>query len=99
MGGGQELQQVEVGAINAFRVDDTTFNFTVAIDGGLRRRAVVAIQILIALIVLSLAVRPPGAKVRDERVTSMPAELVGIADTTTSFARIDPDDPPPPGSR
>ncbi|MEE8602530.1 glycosyltransferase family 2 protein [Euzebya tangerina] len=94
VGGGDELQQVEVPAINAFRVEETTFNFTVAVEGGLRRRAVVAGQILVALIVLSLAVRPPGASVREERVTSMPADLVGLADQTMALPKIDPDRPP-----
>lgn len=92
-----ELTQVQdAGPINAFRIEGgQVAEFRVVHDGGLRRRAVVALQLLVALVVVSLAVRPPGGRAPQRREVSMPTALVGLADTTTAIPRIDPDKPPP----
>ncbi|HUG82938.1 MAG TPA: glycosyltransferase family 2 protein [Euzebya sp.] len=93
--GGQELAQVDAGPINAFEVPDPGQPFRAVYDGGLRRRVVVAAQLLIALAMVSLAIRPPGARAPQRRATSLPSDLVGLADTTMALPRIDPDNPPP----
>ncbi|MGI9015619.1 MAG: glycosyltransferase [Euzebya sp.] len=95
-----ELAQVDLAPVNAFRVegDQTPLaqtSFQVVAGGGFRRRLVVALQLLVALGVISLAVRPPGARITRPRATSLPQDLIGLADTTTTFTRIDPAAPPP----
>lgn len=96
-----ELAQVDLAPITAFQLDAGQVAaaqgepFRVVHSGGLRRRAVVALQLLIALAMVSLAVRPPGAKAPPRRATSLPTALVGLADTTTAIPRIDIDNPPP----
>ena len=93
---GGELERVELPPVTAFRVDNSAEDrFRVVAAGGLRRRAVVAVQLLVALGVISLALRPPGRREDDEPVATMPTELVGLADTTTVIPRIDPNAPPP----
>jgi hypothetical protein len=92
--GNIELPQVELGPVNGFTVDTVQDNVRVVAGGGLRRRIVVAVQLLLALAVISLAVRPPGTRAVRRPVTSLPGDLVGIADTTTTIPRIDPANPP-----
>ncbi|MEO2108455.1 MAG: hypothetical protein ABGZ36_22780, partial [Actinomycetota bacterium] len=93
---GGELERVELPPVTAFRVDNSAEDrFRVVAAGGLRRRAVVAVQLLVALGVISLALRPPGRREEDEPVATLPTELVGLADTTTVIPRIDPNAPPP----
>ncbi|CAN5366795.1 glycosyltransferase [soil metagenome] len=94
VGASGPLEQVELGPINGFRVDGDDV-FRVSYADGLRRRIGVAVQLLIALAMASLAIRPPGARVVRRRDTSLPTDLVGLADTTTAFPRVDPNNPPP----
>ncbi len=92
--GATELEQLDFDPVNAFTVDAVDGEIRVVIGGGLRRRAVAALQVLVALALLSLAVRPPGGRTAPTRTESLPQDLVGLADATTSFPRIDPDRPP-----
>lgn len=93
--GSVELEQVELDPINAFAVDVDEPGFRVVVGGGFRHRIVIALQVMIALAVISMAIRPPGAKVVRGRQTSLPRDLVGLADTTTRFPRVTADAPPP----
>lgn len=90
-----ELDQVDAGPVNGFAVAVDQPGFRVAVAGGLRHRVVIALQVLVALALISLAIRPPGSKAVTRRQTSMPQDLVGLADTTTSFPRLRPGAPPP----
>jgi GT2 family glycosyltransferase len=98
---GGELEQVEAPHINAFRLEagaaEAGAGIRAAVGGGLRHRVVVALQVVVALILLSLALRPPaGAREQQRRrVESLPTDLVGLADATTTIPRIDPSAPPP----
>jgi hypothetical protein len=87
--GTTELEQLDFGPINAFQVDSGGGELRAVIGGGLRHRTVVAIQALIALALLSLAVRPPGRSA-PQVVESLPQDLIGLTDVTTSFPRIEP---------
>ncbi len=100
--GGMDLERVLDDPVNAYAVavdEPVTAQASVSTGFALRRRVVVALQVLVVLAIISLAVRPPGARVRPERSTSLPTDLVGLADTTTSFPRIDPDAAPPGTTR
>jgi GT2 family glycosyltransferase len=88
------LPPVELDLVNGYAIDGDT-EFRVVYGDDLRRRLVVAMQLLVALIIISLAVRPPGRGAPARRVASLPTDLVGLADTTTAIPRIDPDAPPP----
>ncbi len=93
------LPRVDIPHVNAFRVTDGAGErFRVIAAGGLRRRAVVAVQVLVALGVVSLALRPPGRRDEEPEAVTLPADLIGLADTTTVIPRIDPS-APPPGTR
>ncbi len=92
---GVELDQIELGPINAFAVDVDQPGFRVVFGGGFRHRLIIALQVLIALAVISMAVRPPGAKVASRPQISLPQDLVGLADATTTFPRIPTQSPPP----
>ena len=94
------LERVDLPHVNAFRIEGgVDERFRVVAAGGLRRRIVVAVQLLVGLGVVSLALRPPGRREEEDEEVSLPADLVGLADTTTVIPRIDPDAPPPGGGR
>lgn len=90
------LERVDLDPVNAFTVPEGSGdNFRLVAAGGLRRRGVVAIQLLLALAVISLALRPPGRREDVDEPVALPTDLVGLADTTTAIPRIDPSTPPP----
>jgi hypothetical protein len=105
--GGVELVQVEdAGPVTAFALPEGGLGavtaddpIRVAVGGGLRRRLVVAAQVLVVLALLSLAIRPPGRDPHRRRAESLPGDLVGLADATTAIPRIDPARPPAGGGR
>lgn len=94
--GRRTLERLELDPVNAFRIpDEDDVRLRLGASGGVRRRAVVTGQMLLVLIVLSLAIRPPGRRQPQVGARPLPSELVGIADVTQAIPRIDPDRPPP----
>src|SRR5690606_12933996 len=63
------LDRVDVEGINAFAVPEPEIEprFRVRAAGAFRRRLVVAGQLLLVVVALSLAVRPPGVTQRRQR--------------------------------
>lgn len=77
---GRELERVDLGPVNAFRVDDAGEDprYVAEAAGGVRRRLVVTGQLLLVLGLASLALRPPGftqRQVRREEARRLPDEL------------------------
>ncbi len=79
------LDRVDVEGINAFAVPEPEIEprFRVRAAGAFRRRLVVAGQLLLVVVALSLAVRPPGVTQRRQRqrLTELPEDLADVAVT------------------
>jgi GT2 family glycosyltransferase len=76
---GRELDRRDVSGVNAFAVPGQADRVTARVAGGAGHRLVVLLQLLMALIVLSLALRPPGfAQERIQRRIggTLPPEVV-----------------------
>ena len=81
---GQVLERVQLGDVNAFVLPAGDAERTVSVEatGAFRRRLIVLGQIIVGLLVLSLAVRPPGVTERRLRARVLPAELSGVGAAT-----------------
>ena len=75
---GQVLERVQLGDVNAFVLPAGDAERTVSVQatGAFRRRVVVLGQLIVGLLVLSLAVRPPGVTERRLRARVLPAEAL-----------------------
>jgi len=89
---GRALQRGDLEAVNAFTVPPDVGSLQVQAGGRVGHRALVALQILLLLAVISLALRPPGfAQARAERgvARGLPAEL-GASRSPSAPVREDP---------
>jgi hypothetical protein len=76
------LERAEIAGVNAFRVPPGTPTITARVAGGLGHRLAVGLQLLAALVVLSLALRPPRfGREREPRLRrALPSDLDAIDD-------------------
>lgn len=100
---GRALEGVPLHGLEAFRVEPGAEQVTVSVEGGWVRLAVVVAQLVLALGILSLALRPPGSRQRRAAAAGaeLPSSLVeadetppgGIVGTAPSPAPVPGDQP------
>lgn len=78
-GDGRQLAPAPLEGVHAFTVEPGISRLTTAIAGGALHQLVVALQLLVVLGILSIALRPPGTRLRRETQAAAAAAAVPVS--------------------